>query len=210
MSLKQFFAPISILPETSLIDLWYHEDGSDKQFEKKCCYPAIPLIGQNTESGDEIEIIPIKTINPKSPVVNERSAANFERFKCEVADLLNDKNVSYKICEEVIVLDEETRSKQIETFKTITARIKENALLYADITYGTKAMPIALLSALTYADSLCHCTVKKIVYGRYLHDGSDTGTLYDVRSLFEISSMIHTMKYVSRENADRILDSLWR
>lgn len=204
MSLKQFFVTISMLPVEKLKKLTYRDDETGISFNRATSSPSVPLIVWNSEKGDTIEVIPVYVDDGTGA-----SVRNLELFKNELAEAM--QGIEYTVQDAIEIPFVETKQKQIDAFFAISSRIKSGADVFADITYGTKAMPVVMFSVMSYADNICRCHVKKVTYGKFnfYENEKNGGTIYDVRSLFEINATVLTLKYISREGADNLLAGFW-
>ena len=117
--------------------------------------------------------------------------------------------INLPITDVLILPHEETREKQIELFRRIAAYYETDFDIYLDLTYGTKVTAIGIFSSLVYAEKVKHCNIKQIVYGKYAHDGSDIGNLYDLKYLYELNMIIHEAQYMDQNSIESMLDSLW-
>ncbi len=198
---KQFFVTIPILPEKNLMKLSYRKEMSDDFYPTRSRFPSIPMIEGAVCPDDEVRIVVIYADDAAG-----RSKRCLELFEQELADLNEKYGWSLEINEHILLPHQEDRAKQIALFREVSSKYEEGAAVYMDITYGTKITSIGIFSSLVYAEKVKGCTIKGIVYGKYSHDGGETGELYDVRCVYEMNMLIHSL---DRGNADALLDAIW-
>ena len=88
------------------------------------------------------------------------------------------------------------------------AGIKENDIITADITYGSKAMPIIIRSALAYiSENVVGADIDKIVYGS-LNFTSGKMFIYDVSALFYLDKAIESMSRTNVKDPKAALISI--
>lgn len=165
------------------------------------CFPVLPLIKGYSDEGEEVEIITVFTDDPERCTDNESgidiSKTNYDRFKEHLNKYLSD--INYKINEITIKYDESVEA-HLHTFTKIIEQINEGDTVFADITFGTKPLPIIEIMALNYA-----LRVKKNVQVECLSYGAknfNTGKLgvFDVTSLLYMDEIINNMAKMNVEN----------
>lgn len=201
--MKQFFATISMQPKESLARLNYIIDGKPDTDIMTASFPSIPMIEMNLSADDEknYEIYLIYTKDDE-----ERYKYCYDTFKKELAELSKRKGFDIKVTGEVQVPHEESRSKHIGFFREMCKTFKPQSDVYMDITYGTKATSVSCFASLSYAENVMNCDIKQIIYGKYNHGDKPTGSLYDVRCLYELSGLIRNASAINGLNVDEMLD----
>lgn len=204
MNNKDFFVTIPMNSSDNLEKINYVKEGKSGIKSRMVTFPSLAMIEWNAEKGDNIRIFAVMTDD-----VNGHSAENFERFKEELSELSSDMDIDFVIEDVIHVPATESREKHNNLFKALCDRFGNGRDVYMEVTYGTKVTSIGLFSALTYADKVCNCNIKSIVYGNYAFDGTKTGSVYDIRSLYDFSMLIHSADFLTKENLDNVLKSVW-
>lgn len=197
-------ATISMLEKEKLVKLNYRKGNDGEFFFEPCSFPSIPMIEDGLLGAGDVKIIVIKTDDD-----NERADFNFKTFCEELEELSNRVGRKLEIDKIIRIPHEETREKQMQFYKELCLSYEEDCEIYMDITYGTKVTPIAMFSSLVYAEKVKNCKIENITYGKYAHNGGDIGNLYDVKSLYEIASIINTADYMSPDKIEVLVNSLW-
>lgn len=167
----------------------------------KTCFPVLPLIKGYSEGNEEIEIIAIFADDPDRCRDKETdldiSRANYDRFKYHLSKYLSD--INYKINEITIKYDE-TVEAHLNTFTKIIEQIDEGDTVFADITFGTKPLPIIEIMALNYALRIKKdVQVECLSYGGFNFNTGEMG-VFDVTSLLYMDEIINNMAKMNVEN----------
>ena len=111
----------------------------------------------------------------------------------------------------------ETKDIHEKLFRDIVCHLEKGADIYADITYGPKALPIIMFTVLNFAEKYFDCDIKCIAYGKvdFVDDGTNTGRtipinpcLYDMTSLYYLNAITNAVSYKNSDDALKALDSL--
>ena len=205
MTNKDFFVTIPMLPPEKLEELNYVKEGKpDGVKSRKVSFPSLAMIEWNAQKDDDIRIIAVMTDD-----VNGCSVKNLEKFKRELSELSDDIGIELSVEEIVHVPHTESKEKHNKLFKELCALFKNGHDIYMELTYGTKVTPIGLFSSLTYADKVCGCDIKSIIYGNYAFNDSKIGSIYDIRSMYDFSMFIHSAEFMTKENLDIVLNNIW-
>lgn len=210
---KQFYVTIPMLPKESLKNVAYCYD---KDESRKCDsrFPSIPMIKFNLKPEDDYSIVVIWTLPDKNTIKGEDGLCNSERNKSiyyeELKDTLAEIGVVFdesKITELAIPYDE-SDEKNRAFFKEICVTYEEDAYVYVDLTYGTKISSIVEFASLVYAEKAKGCFLREVIYGKYVHENNNSyGTIYDMRSLYNMSMIIHTCSMLPNADITEMLDS---
>jgi len=106
---------------------------------------------------------------------------------------------------------DESREVQERLFKEILGEFVVDAAVYADITYGTKSLPIIVFSALNFAERFFKADIKNIVYGKVDFDSDNkpcNPELFDMSALFYLNSIVNTIECTDSNSAMKILDTI--
>ncbi len=204
MSKKEFYATIPMLPKENLKKLKYRKENIGEIYSCYTHFPAIAMIEGNVTGNDNVSITVIMTDD-----VNHNSEGNLELFKEELQALSEEMGVALNVNNIIVVPHDESKSKHINLFKTLCKSYEESGHIYFDVTYGTKCTSIALFSSLTYAEKVCGCGIESVVYGNYAFDGTDTGNLFDIKGLYNLTSIIQSLEKYPLDAVKTIMESLW-
>ena len=89
--------------------------------------------------------------------------------------------------------------------------LTDGAAIYADITYGTKSMPIIVFSVLNFAEKFFNADIKNIVYGKVDFDTNNNPInpeLFDMTPLFYLNSLANTFACNDSDQAKKLLASI--
>jgi len=195
---------ITVIAEQINFESRIYDCGDDKRLEynRKTHYPIANVIYNAVEDGETIEVVAVK----KDGITSDK---NLDILKSDLDCIEKEKNIQIKYS--IITRPKkETKRSHIEYFYQLINEIKDNDLIYADITYGTKPGPFILFAALNYANRLKkNVGIESIVYG-----GIDWDTkhsyIYDVTQLFYMNSIVETIAAEGVEEAEKVVETLFK
>lgn len=168
--------------------------------EKPTSFPIIPVMHDTASTEDEVLVF---TIN----MLNEDTNVNRVKFEQELEELGFEKTV----VRDITVKENQKDENLAYLYKNLVREIPDNSEVYACITYGTKTIPIMLISALRYADKFKeNVEVKGIYYGEINRDNNvvTDAKLNDVSAVYFIDRIIDKIAQGDNADADRMLDTL--
>lgn len=202
MRKKIFIITIPMLPAESLKSVQYMKDDSNEIIPIFTKFPGIAMIKENISRNERVKIVTVRTNDD-----NSYTKGNYELFKNELSDLSAESGLAANIDCEIIIPHDEGLDKQQRFLKHICDCYENKADIYMDITYGTKATSIGMFSSLVYAEKAEECSIKKIVYGKFNYS-SENGSLYNIKSLYDIAMLINSSAYMPKKNIKLLLDTL--
>ncbi len=167
---------------------------------------SVPILENNAPTCFPI-LIPMANLAQKdetirvTSVITETESAkrNYETFLARLNALKDEKGFEVEMCE-IKVPFEETSAKHLKLFEDIISNIKPDERLTADITFGNKPTPMAILMALNYAYQYCENTaVEALVCGevdfsyRPAEGEAGKGFIFDTSALFYMNSLMNRM-----------------
>lgn len=208
---KQFFltVPMNAPQNVKKVTYTFEENPAREGVKIESCFPGIALLKQNISKGDDIEVVVLWTDKPtKSDESQEYSDSitNLNTFYDEINQLSSELGIDIRSkCKELIIPFDETKKKQMVLFKQICESYSSDSYLYVDFTYGTKMSIINIFSSIVYAEKVADCYIKELVYGS-VDFVSNVGHIFDVRSLYEINTLIQSASNIPNVNMKHIFD----
>jgi len=191
--MKKFITTLTLQPNaSSSLELPYEYDPScGFYYDRAIRNPIIPFIRQNTIAGEEIGVYLI--VEDKS-VNTEAGQTHLENFKSEL-DMIRAQNEF--VCGEVkqIVLHAPQNSAEyMRLVKALIDVVEDGDTIYADMTYGRKAVPIAQFIALNYVYKIRQdVEIGTLSYGEAHNPGPDgkaKPTVFDLSGFFLLNDAI--------------------
>ena len=171
---------IFALPSEKAEKCLYRYGGS----EMETSFPILLPISRTAEKDELINITLL--ISENSSV----SSGNFLRLMMELKELADDVGFKYDLTE-IRIAGEETPEKQKRVFEALIETLGDGESLYADITFGHKAMPLIVFTALSFCYKLCrNAEVNAVIYA---DNSGETAVLHDISKLFFMESVIHSV-----------------
>lgn len=180
------------------------DDRSLPSSENPFYYPVNAFLSQTMNKGDELSVILLVKQDKFS-----RCGQNKELF-CSEMDALCDSigaTASYKLIDTEF---SQSRAVHEELMKAIVLSLEDESKIIADITYGSKDVPIVMFTALGFAEKHLHCVVENILYGKAnFVDGTAVNTkLCDMMPLYCLNSVTQTIKCDDPQKARQLLVTL--
>ena len=185
--MKKFLMVASQLSEHMLMEYTYEPmDNSDLEYGPTH-FPAIPLLNAYVEEGEEIQVITVTYDIPEC----HRNLGVLEE---EIKKVCADKAATYSI-DSIEVPFDDSIGAILNVYQELIARVDDGDDLYADITYGSKPMPIVLTMALQYAYRMKdNVSIEGVVYGQVNHSSEEKDAkIYDVTALVQLDEIVRLM-----------------
>lgn len=136
---------------------------------------------------------------------------NIDIFKSELEKIIESTGAT---AEYTVIYTEFSEEKEVheDLLIKIVDELEEDANIMADITFGSKDLPIVLFSALNFAEKFFNCTIDNIIYGQAnFKDGKPINTkICDMVALYYLNSITNTMECNSSQKAKQLLKTLVR
>ena len=106
---------------------------------------------------------------------------------------------------------EESRDVHEKLMRDIVSKIDCGTALTADVTYGSKDVPVVVFAAMNFAEKHLGCEVENIIYGQafFSDNGKVAGAkLCDLAPLYTLNNLSNVIKCDSGEKAKKVLDNI--
>ena len=182
----------------------YPVDGNKSiEYEKPVCCPINGVLAKTLKKDEKVKVIYIITKGENSDCEQKK--------KTFIEELENiNKEIGAVLSYDTIEIDfEPTKKTYNKIIIDLAEKIPENAEIYADTTFGFKAIPLSLFCALRFVEEFREAIVQYIVYGKVEFDKETrkpkNPMLYDITSLYYLFKLMGTM---GASNADDALKTL--
>lgn len=176
------------------------------EYDGEVVFPINGVLARTLQKGEDVKVVLLKKED-----IHGHSGNNCAAFISEL-DKINASigaKIDYKI---LSTPHDESREVQEKLFKEMVAELFDGATVYADITYGTKSLPILVFSVLSFAEKFFKADISNIVYGKVDFDKDAKGEivpvnpeLFDMTALFYLNSITNTMECKDGEAAKKLL-----
>ena len=167
-------------------------------------YPINSFLSQTVDKSDELKMILLVKDDG-----NSFYKKNAEDFKQELESICNNSgaNAEYVTINTAFAQDKEIHE---QLMGRLVDEIDTDAHIIADITYGSKDLPIVVFSALNFAEKFLKCEIDNIVYGQAAFEGDKVveSVICDMIPLYCLSSVTNTIKCEDPQKAKQMLKSL--
>ena len=182
------------------------DDNSLIEYSGETYYAVNSVLAQTLKKDDEVKVVLIETL-----AGDKAGKKNAQLFMDELNELNKcGAQISYNIIPSEFV---ETKAKYKELYKKLVSNLKQDAELYADITFGVKTLPILILNAMQFGEKFFDCSIGNVIYLKTeFKDGKiveGSQCIYDITSLYMLSTFTNTIECSSGERAIAALDALF-
>ena len=203
--MKKFITTISLQFKDLDPMVYTAVDNKDLQYEEPIAFPILSAIHASVQKDEHIIVYPILLMDSSSEGVSNH---NFELFEKELQALSVQNGFTFEIQK-----IEHSASDDIDSLLSLFSKMldipKDDDMLSACITYGTKPISIVTMMALHYSYKVkTNLDIKHIVYGKRIWGGEAKGEIYDVTPLFYVNSAVEhlaKLQIQSPENALRAM-----
>ena len=147
-------------------------------------FPILLPLKATAEQGELVNITLI--ISENSP----GTSANFLNLMMELKALAEEVGFKYDLTE-IRIAGEETPDKQKRVFEALIETLGDGDSIFADITFGHKAIPLIIFTALSFCYKLRQNAEIRSVF--YADQSSGTPVIHDISTLFYMESVIHSV-----------------
>lgn len=189
--MKKYYLTISQQPKGDLKESLYSNPGGNPALECRTSthFPIIPVIANTADKNEKIRIY---AVCPQ----HENTKINLDILRSELEKTKEEIGFEY----ELTIVDtpfSEMIGDHLALFGKLIETAENDDMIYADITFGTKPIPMILMMFMTYAYRFKeNITIEKIVYGQFDHN-TKTASVYDVSALFYMNMTINNMDNVT-------------
>jgi len=167
--------------------------------------PIIPFILRYADQGENIGVYLI--VEEKS-VSTEAGQIHLKNFTEELERIKQEKGFICEPPQQIVIQSPQDITEYMRLVQKLIHLVEDGDEIYADITYGRKAVPIAQLIALKYASRIRkNVEIGTLSYGEAHNPGKDgeaQPTVFDLEGFFAMDEMIANI--ASNKNADKDID----
>lgn len=196
----------NIMMKEKLTKFSYKVSGdSSIAYDKEVYFPVNGVLARKLTGEDKVKVVLLKKED-----IHGNSDKNCDVFKEE----LNQINASIGASIEYKIISsphDESRVVQENILKEMVDELVDGVSIYADITFGTKSLPIIVFSTLNFAEKFFNAKIENIVYGKvdFENDGTPKNPeLFDMSALFYLNSITNLIECESGEKAKIFLNTL--
>lgn len=171
--------------------------------ETKGCFPIVKIMQQTLEEHESAKLIVVRQKNTDE-------SKNLEILKGELSAVGFGENVDLVV---ISAEENQKRGELLTLFQNAICHIEDNAVYYADVTFGTKTFPLIIFSILRYAANIyTHTDVKGIYYlevKRSAGKPSGNAKLYNIAYLYSLDNIIFQLGQENPELGRQALNILF-
>ncbi len=172
------------------------------QYDEACSFPIIPLINGYVNSGDDVDVYIVSTEN------HIMSQKNYVEIEKRISALCEKLHVGVCTIKQISIPFDDTVETHLATFKKMIELVHDGDVVFADITYQGRCLPIVEMMALNFAHrTYNNCSVECIVYG---NKNFQTGEkfIYDQTSLFLMDQIVNELAKSKNKNPVKAIETI--
>jgi len=202
--MKTVIITVPMKPPHEVEAMQYPMDGNKSiEYEKPVRCPIHGILAKTLEKNEQVKVIYILTTGETSECEQNKKAY------IEELEIIN-KEIGAVLSYDTIEIDFEPTKKTYNKLITdLAEKIPDNAEIYADTTFGFKAIPLSLFCALRFVEEFREAVVQYIIYGKVEFDKETRKPikpmLYDITSLYYLFKLMGSM---GASNAEEAMETL--
>ncbi len=199
--MKKYITVIPMQNPDNLKKDIYESDNELLRTDFVTCFPVLIPMYNDVQEGETVTLVEVMIDG------HDFAAKNKQSFDEDLAELKKKKNIT--VIEKLIHIKfSEDLDNQLDLLMGLIDAAEENDIITADITYGSKAMPIIIRSALAYiCENVSGASIEKIVYGS-LNFTNGKMFIYDVSTLFYLDKAVESMSRANVKDPKAALRSI--
>lgn len=184
--MKKYYTAISQQSETSLKLIQYQNPGKSSILDYgQTHFPIIPLLVNTVKAGETIKIFAVKQDYQRTDYCLKVLQDELQSIQAEIGFKYEMEILDTPRCEVI--------ESHLDLFKRLVDSTADGDRVYADITFGTKPIPMIMLMFMSFAYRCRQNTeIEHIVYGAFNHE-ENNAALYDVTALFYMNSVVNQL-----------------
>lgn len=188
----------------------YPVDGNSFiEYSEEVYYAINAVLAKTMKSDDDVKVILLET-----DAGDQAGEKNAQLFMTELNEINRQNNINAKISYEVIPSDFITSKDMFNTlYLKLIKNFEKEAELSADITFGPKALPLLVFTAMQFGEKFFDCSIGNVVYLKAEYKGGKivegTQLVCDYTPLYLLNSFTNTIESSSGENAIKAVEALF-
>ena len=167
-------------------------------------YPVVDYLAQTMQDETDVHFILLRKQDPDG-----RYEKNTDILRAEFAQRCGGKcaNAEWTIIDSPFSEDIQSHAQVI---RQLCDSIEAGSEITADVTYGSKDLPILFFSAAAFAVRHMNCRVDRILYrqAHFVDHRPVDAALCDLSPLLDLTALIYTMNCGSPDDAKKMLRTL--
>ena len=202
--MKTVIISVPMKPPHEIAPIKYPVDGDKTvEYDKPVRCPIHGILAKTLKKDEQVKFIYILTTGE-----NSEGHQNKKNFIQEIEDI--NKEIGAVFNYDTIEIDfEPTKKTYNKVITELAEKIPDNAEIYADTTFGFKAIPLSLFCGLRFVEEFRDAIVQYIVYGKVEFNKTtkelENPMLYDITSLYYLFKLMGSMGASNAEDALKTL-----
>lgn len=211
--MKTVFTVIPLAPKSSRKGPFYYKSLENKKldYKGKVFFPVNAAIAKLINKGEEFRLVMLMNESDIAKANADELVAEFNEINKNIGAVMHPVCVTNQFTE--------TKGSHETRLKELLAVLEDDMEIIADITFGQKTQSWILQSVFKFAEKFFDAEVLNIIYGKVdLHPENakseeerqkmieDSAELFDVTSLYVLTSLTSKIECSSSQEALKIVD----
>ncbi len=185
----------------------YPVDGNSFiEYSGEVYYAINAVLAKTLKAGDDIKIVLIET-----KAGDDAGAKNAQLFMNELNEINTcGASITYEVIPSSFL---ETKDNFKGLYKKLLKILENDAEISADITFGPKALPLMIFSAMQFAEKFFDCSIGNVIYlkSEFKNGKVDekSQVVCDYTPLYMLNSLTNTIESSSGERAVAAIEALF-
>ena len=185
----------------------YPVDGNSFiEYSGEVYYAINAVLAKTLKAGDDIKIVLIET-----KAGDDAGAKNAQLFMNELNEINTcGASITYEVIPSSFL---ETKDNFKGLYKKLLKILENDAEISADITFGPKALPLMIFSAMQFAEKFFDCSIGNVIYlkSEFKNGKVDekSQVICDYTPLYMLNSFTNTIESSSGERAVAAIEALF-
>ena len=203
---KIVFVPVRMKDDYEKVH-WPVSGNTSMEYSEPLFFGLSGVLANSVKPEDELFIYPI--ITNSGDMAGKKNARILEdELKLVLPPVKNLEIVPIE-CE-----FDEGKAKFKGLFKDLIKKLQQGAELSADITAGTKSLPLLIFSAMQFGEKFFDCSIGNVIYQKVVFKDNvkvkGSELLYDITPLYMLNSFTSTIESSSGETAVAAVEALFK
>lgn len=185
----------------------YPVDGNSFiEYSGEVYYAINTVLAKTLQKDNDVKVILIET-----KAGDKAGSKNAQLFMNELNELNTcGASITYEVIPSSFV---ENKDGFKDLYKKLLKALENDAELYADITFGPKALPLMIFSAMQFAEKFFDCSIGNVIYLKteFKNGKPDEGSqiICDYTPLYMLNTFTNTIDCTSGDKAVAAIEALF-
>lgn len=180
-------------------------------YDEPIYYPINAMLANTLQKDDDVKLVFFKTVDDTVKDWDERYQRNYNYFIEELKKINEGIGAKINLDDPVVIESDFKETKDVfkKRFMDAFEVLEEDAEIYADVTFGSRVVPMIIMDVLKFAEKFFNADINHVLYGQTSYEKNPetkknepkSGIVYDISSLYYINNLTNILKADSGKEA---------